>query len=50
MKEVFEKPGAKDGDRPLGKSPLGTPSIVLDHPELLKRALLSELMVDESET
>jgi hypothetical protein len=47
---MLEKPGPKDGDRPLGKSSLGPPRIVLDHPKLLKCPLLSELVINEAET
>jgi len=49
VQEVFEEPGAEDGDGALGEAALGPPGAALHHAELLERALLPELVVDVAE-
>lgn len=46
MKKVLEKPSAEDGDGSLGQSSLRSPSVLLDHSQLLESPLLPEMVVD----
>ncbi|KAJ0941022.1 hypothetical protein HanRHA438_Chr02g0089891 [Helianthus annuus] len=42
---MLEKPSAKNRNRPLRQSSLGSPSIMLDHTQLLQSSLLPELII-----
>lgn len=50
VEEMFEEPSTKNGDGTFRQSTLGSPSIVLDHSQLLECSLLSEVVVDEFES